>query len=120
MTPLLVWRLVVLLVGLSLILVSLGLLVVVGVNLPDSAFGLFYVAMGGTLSAACIAYFKRSRRFLRTATLVLGLLLVVMSATSFVIASRSDAGFSGTSLYEVLATIIGIGCIASFFRTSGR
>jgi hypothetical protein len=120
MTSLLVWRLIVLLVGLSLVVVSIGLLFVVGVNLPDSAFGLFYVVISLTLSAACIAYFSRSQAFFRAFMLILGLVLLLMSATSFVIASRQVPEFGDNLAYEVVATFIGVGCIAFFLRTPGR
>ena len=119
LTPLLVWRIVLLLVGLALIAFSLPLLLVVGVNLPDSRYGLFYVAITLTAGGACIAYSAKSRFFFRPAVLLLGLLLVLTGVASFPYIS-SDPNLVAVLAFEIVWIGTGIGCIAAFFRSANR
>jgi predicted membrane channel-forming protein YqfA (hemolysin III family) len=119
LTPLLAWRIVLLLAGLALIAFSLPLLLVVGVNLPDSRFGLFYVGITLTAGTACIAYSARSRVFFRPAVLLLGILLVLSGVASFS-NMLNGSEFIENLAIEIVVIAAGIGCIAIFLRSANR
>jgi hypothetical protein len=113
-------REVLLVVGVALAALGVGLFLVVGVNLPDSAFGMFYVGIVVSASAICISYALRSTRNATRATLILGVFCLLTGAAALIDRSRASSISASGALFEIVVLLAGVVCVATFVRFRRR
>lgn len=76
------FRIFVLLLGVVFFAIYGAMLIVVGINLPDSWLGLIYVVVGLAGAVACIQYFrKQSRILLVPISAALALIITILVGT---------------------------------------